>query len=191
MKRTILLIIFLFLIAVSLIIAAIILPKTIINNKNAVTEIMTPTPTPAADTKLYFSPDTLVITNPASVEATIKVDTGYNKINAVQLEIGYDPKVFSQVALSPGDFFPTPQILLNLNDKKNGRLSYNLTLPKQTPYIKGEGSLAILTLNKNIQYNESSQSAITILPKSMITSSDVQGSLLKNSQELTIILSNK
>ena len=146
-------------------------------------------PAAAADTTLLFSPDYLDLTATDSASFAINISTGRNKITGVQLEIAYDPKILSIVSLTPGTFFPTPNILLNTIDSETGRISYALVLqPSQAPLF-GSGTVARLQLKQNFSGgNLSSQTTLTLLQKSLVSALGIDGSVLRETKSATINL---
>lgn len=56
----------------------------------------------------------------------ITINTGENLVTTVQLELGFDPKILTNININPADFFENPAILIHQIDLKNGRISYAL-----------------------------------------------------------------
>lgn len=149
---------------------------------------LTVSPGPINDTILSFSPDYVMLSTSEAASIDIKIDTGRNQITGVQVELAYDPEVFTDIKIEPGTFFPQANVLLNNNDKKSGRYSYALVLPPTTPPLTGSGTVAKVSLKKfaNVS-NTQSPTALTILPKSLVSAIGVEGSVLRETKSATIV----
>lgn len=185
MKRTVILIIILIIVASGLLFYALSINFKPQMPKSQLTPSVSPSLTPVADTSLFITPEYVTLSsNSASFE--INVDTGSNEITGVQLEIAYDPKIIKNMEIQPGDIFRTPTILLNQNDEKTGRISYALVLsPSQQP-VTGTGIVATLILNTYPESDTVVQTNITILPKSLVSAIGVDGSVLRDIKNATI-----
>ena len=184
-KRTIALIIVLFVITVALIVLAVypITRKTTVS--------ITPTPTASvAQTVLVFAPPTIAsLSATATTSATptysmdVNVLTGRNKITAVQLELSYDPKALANVDITPGSFFNNPTALLKTIDKELGRISYALVITPGESGRSGTGTVAILTFKSLLATGE--KTTIRFLPKTQVAAEGVAISVLKSSIDST------
>ncbi len=122
-KKTIALIISLFVITVVLIILAV-YPVT----QRTTVSIPAPVVESNAETVLSFAPpmvSTASAISTASAEAFLMdttILTGKNKVSAVQLELSYDPEALVNVDIEPGDFFTNPVVLLEDIDTEQGRI---------------------------------------------------------------------
>lgn len=133
---------------------------------------LSPTPTLPDQSILSFSPDSFYLKPGQASEAAILINSQGRPPSLAQLEIAYDPEVLTQVDLTPGAFFPNPQILLNTNDEETGRLSYVLTTPSnETPRLQN-GIVAKLkfTVSKTTAKSDTS---IYFLPKTQILSGNL------------------
>src|SRR5687767_6354561 len=72
---------------------------------------MAPSPTPAAQSTLSILPNPASVSSPSG-SVDVVLDSGTNKATAVQLELSYDPKVLSNVDITPGNFFDNAIVLL-------------------------------------------------------------------------------
>lgn len=144
-------------------------------------------PTHAADTVLTLFPNPVTLTSAAGGTVEVHIDTGYDAVSAVQLEIGYDPKALSNVTITKGNFFQDPLELLNENDKSNGRYSYALGISPAKEPAQGRGTVAVISFQKAPGATGDSTS-LTILDKSLVTMLGVQGSVLKQATGTTVIL---
>jgi hypothetical protein len=188
MKRTILLIGLLIFISSFLLVYALSSnpPR---NGKNNIREVPSKsiTLTTAAETVLSFYPENISLASTDSASFDINISTGRNQVSEVQLELAYDPKALADIQIQPGNFIPAPITLLNINDSKTGRLSYALSVsPSQSP-LSGTGSIATLMIKKNTSLATPNRTTITILPKSLVSSRNVSGSMLREVKNATII----
>lgn len=121
------------------------------------------------ETSLSFSSNEITVKKGQATEIEILINTKGMSPTLAQLELAYDPFVFSQISLSPSDFFPNPNILLEQIDEKNGRISYALGLPLDKKGSNYEGSLAKLkfTISKSTTLT---QTSLNFLPKTEILS---------------------
>lgn len=182
-KKTIALIIALFAITVVLIVLAI-FPVT---QRTSVSITPTPTIASPAQTVLAFGPPVATSSAVASASATYSMDinilTGRNIVNAVQLELSYDPKALVNVDIKQDDFFTNPVVLLKNIDTVAGRISYALAVAPGQNGKQGTGTIAILTF-KPATAGESTM--IKFLPKTQVAAEGVQTSVLKSTIDTTI-----
>lgn len=112
------------------------------------------------------------------------IDTGKNKVTAVQLELVFDPNVLRNVEISALDFLPGSIELLNNIDVNNGRISFALTVGPEQDGVMGTGSIA------QISFSLSSQSAlptfINFLPKTEVSAQNITSSVLKEAFDAEI-----
>ena len=139
-KRTLFLIFALFIIASVLLVVVLYKPSPI--NPSLPTQAITPIE-PAAQTILSFGG--LTSSPSAAYSIPINIETLKNKVTAVQLEMQYDPKVLTNVVVTPGSFFKNPVILLNQIDAKTGRISYAFGINPTDQAVAGNGIVATLT----------------------------------------------
>src|SRR5215469_13615420 len=64
-----------------------------------------PTPTVPAHTVLNVGPNPLEVAPGQAGKVDVSIDTSDNNVTAVQLEIGYDPTIVSNVTVLPGPLF--------------------------------------------------------------------------------------
>lgn len=114
------------------------------------------------------------------------IDTGKNAVTAVQVELGFDPKVLVNVTVNPGSFFNNPIVLLNDVDQTAGKIYYALGISPQDNGIRGEGAVVIINFQAKAAKPEAT--TITFLPKTLITAEGVSQSVLKttNSSQFTV-----
>lgn len=141
------------------------------------------TPTPVAQTMLSLSPASYVIASPSG-SLNVTVDTGQNKVNAVQIELGFDPQAFSVIDIIAGKFFDNPVVLLKNVDLKNGKISFALALPPTAPGKTGTGTVAVINFTTTIA--SGGKTELSLLPKSSATADKVKPSVLKKATGATI-----
>lgn len=183
-NKTTLLILFLFLVTCGLLYLAI--TSSPVQKKAA----LTPTPTPmsvnAKSTLSLITASATESSKTASNTVAIVVD-GTNNVNAVQIELSFDPKAITNVAILPGTFFKQPTVLLKNIDTANGRISYALAEQLDIPGHVGKGTVALLTFD-TIPSMKPMATPITFLPKTAVTADKILESVLKKTQDITIQL---
>ncbi len=148
---------------------------------------ITAKPTPVADTVLSLSPNPVQISASGSGTIEVMIDSGYNTVSGVQLELAYDPKILMSLKITPGPFLKTPIVLLNQDDKETGRYSYAMGIsPSQQPG-QGNGIVAYLTF-KRAPGAIGTETTVSLLDKSLVTMLGIQGSVLKKTSHTSISL---
>lgn len=178
-KRTLSLIGFLIIITAILLIIAL-SPKT-----TSPTPTVTASPTPSTSPKvvgnttisLYPNP---LVTSSNSASLDVLIDSGGDKVTAVQVEISYDPTVLTLKSIDQGAFLNNAFVLLKNIDAKNGRLSYALAINPNAAPVTGAGRVATLNFAVNTQ-STTKNSQITLLPKSLVTAQGIYESVLVKS----------
>lgn len=182
-KKTIALIIALFAVTVVLIILAI-FPVT---QRTSVSIAPTPIIKSTAETVLAFAPPIASTSAVASGSATYSMDinilTGENKVNAIQLELSYDPKALFSVDIKPGDFLTSPTSLLKNVNATTGRISYALAVSPGANGKQGTGTVAVLSFKP---FDITVPTAIRFLPKTQVAAEGIQTSVLKSTIDTTI-----
>lgn len=151
---------------------------------------VSPTPTPiSVNAKTTLSLTTATASessHAAGYTVAVVVDTT-NKVNAVQIELSFDPQKISNVTLTPGTFFQQPTTLLKTIDMTNGRISYALAEQLDLPGKSGHGTVALLSFNMTPSTKPATTS-IKLLPKSAVTADKILESVLKKTSDITIPL---
>lgn len=183
-KRTLFLIFALFVITSVLLIMALYKP----NIQPSPAQVI-PTPKEEiAQTILSFGQPIAASSSSANLNYSLPINiaTGENKVTAVQLELQYDPKALTNVAVAPGVFFKNPVVLLNQIDVKTGRISYAFGINPETQSVIGNGIIATLTFEAVAGIKE--ETVILFLPKTLVTAEGVTESVLKetNAAQFTI-----
>jgi hypothetical protein len=116
--------------------------------------------------------------NQGKYYSEVQISTGKNKINAVQLELAYDPTALTNVDIVSGGFFSPTAELLKKIDPINGTITYAISVPAGQSSVGGTGVVA------RIYYSPVSAQAATITtinfrPKTGVSSLEEAGSLLK------------
>lgn len=150
------------------------------------------TPTPEfAQTTLLLSPNPVYPNNTGSTSATtvnVEIDTGTNEVSAVQLEIQYDPSVLTNMRVTPGDFFPTPNVLpIGGVDQRNGRITYAIGPANIRQSQKGTGTVAVLHFTPRTVAGVT-ESEITLLESSLVTQLGQAKSVLKERKSTRVVL---
>ncbi len=178
-KRTIALIALL-IVATGFLLALAITPQ----KPTTTTQSLSPTKIPAiAESILSISPNPLVLTTGTAKQGSVNIElnSGKNKVTAVQLELSYDPLVLKNVeintASSGAGFFESPNVLLKNIDDKNGRITFLLGITPTGNPKTGIGTVAVLTFSA--QSNTPGQTEINFLPKSLVTANGITSSVLK------------
>lgn len=188
-KRTIALIILLTLIVASLITIAV--PKktppisTVVPSQ---TLPPSPTVTPSGHTSLSFSTNPLIIspsTTASNSAIDILIDTTTDEFRGAQIELKFDPSVIQITDITPGTFLAKPNILLKSINNTSGKLFYAFVIPQTVAPIQGSGILAHIMFTHNLI--PSQQTAITFLPKTMISAAGSYTSALSTAKGTVIL----
>lgn len=195
-KRTIGLIIGLFIVTGVLLYMAVLPNKK--NNNKSMPVAISPSPTVSpAETVLSLSPAEQTVT--AGVPSSINIDvaTGNNSITGAQIELSYDPTALRNVSIVPANFFPPPVVELYKPkiDLKNGRISYALAISPNQTSRSGTGTLATLKFTPVLSGSPSAvpsqtrTTTVKFMPKSLVTARGIGPSVLKSTTDATILIS--
>jgi hypothetical protein len=185
-KKTIALIISLVVLTAALLFVAL-TTKEPTNNQIATNEGSQPTPTPPAQTILSLSPNPLNATTGTN-EVLVEIDSGSNAVTTVQLELAYDPKLITNLKITPDTFLPNAVELLNKNDVTTGRASFALAILPSQPAQTGKGVVARITFNTRPATLITKETELTLLQKSLVTASGVSPSVLKEARSTKVML---
>lgn len=153
-------------------------------------ETITPTPTPIGHTTLMLTNGTTQVSGSTSANTVnVMIDTHGDQVTAVQLEIAYDPAVLTNMKVTPGTFFATPQVLpVGGVDTKTGRITYMIAPTNIRETQTGAGIVAVLTFNP-VRTTGVTETEITLLDKSNVTARGAFGtSVLIKQQGVTVNL---
>ncbi len=146
---------------------------------------------PLAQSTLYLLPNPLTLDASGNGIIEVNIETGTNEVTAVQLELQYDTKAITNVAIKPGPFFTSAVDLMKRIDKDNGRITYMIGIsPSQNP-ISGSGTVAQITFSKVRNTNLTSTQVnftTTDSSKSIVTATGIEESVLKETQGTTVEL---
>lgn len=156
-------------------------------------------PTPkeeTAQTILSFGEPIIAVSSSASTlnySLPINITTGKNKVNAVQLEMQYDPEVLINATVSPGSFFKNPEVLLDQINPKTGRITYAFGVGLAGQGVMGKGIVANIVFSTKVASDATKvapteQTTILFLPKTLVTAENETESVLKqtNNIQLTV-----
>lgn len=148
-----------------------------------------PSPTPnVAFTTLSIDPNTISVPNSQAAKTTnanVVINTNQNNITAVEFEIQYDPKVLSNVKVTPGTFFPNPLVLRNTIDTTKGIIHYAIAIQVTGTPQNGTGTVA--TISFRTTPNTQQQSQLTFTDNTIVAGQEGVNSLLNSSQDAQII----
>ena len=199
-RPTLILVILLFLIAGGLL--ALALNKSFYNPKDLSQPVPSVIPVTAQTSLLLGNLD---VASPSSYPKTyslpILINTGTNKVTAVQLELAFDPNILTSVNITPSTFFKNPNVIINKINSDTGRISYALTASNAAAAEsdsaaaktasesakKGEDTLAILTFNAGTPL---ASSTITFLPRTFVTAEGLESSALKSTNSAVLKFGN-
>ena len=138
-----------------------------------------PTAMTPAHTILNIGPNPITVAPGTVGHVAITMNTSDNNVTAVQLELGYDPNVISNVKVVPGPLFANPVVLINKNNPTTGRYTYAFGItPGATP-VTGNGIVATVTFTP-LPGTLGKQMQLGLLPTSLVTARGVAQSVLKS-----------
>lgn len=105
----------------------------------------------------------------------VVLDTQGVPPSLVQLEIAYDSRVITNIAIQPGNLVPNPEVVLNAINYQTGRISYAVQIPPQKLQAT-KGSIAILTFSvrSDTPFRETT---IYFLPKTIVLTKEKMNGL--------------
>ena len=144
------------------------------------------TPPPATEEEAIVPAETILSMESASSSGSaqsvnVMVDSGANTVTGVQLELSFDPKLITNVTLTPGEFITNPVELLKNIDYANGRVSYVLGIPIGSEGVQGTGTVAKLSYREVGAQGETV--SIKFLPKTLVASEGFSASALKEARD--------
>lgn len=146
------------------------------------------TPAVPAHTVLAIGPNPLTVAPAQQGSVNVTINTSDNNVTAVQLELGYDPNIVSNVKVTPGPLFTSPVILIDKNNPLSGRYTYAFGITPSGQPVKGTGVVATVTFTtKATAGGKTTQ--IGLLPTSLVTARGVAQSVLKNASGTVITIS--
>ncbi len=183
-KKTITLIVVLAIVAILLVVAAV-SPKGGINLNQVMTN-GTPTPSPVVPRSvLSFSPNPLVTTVGKNT-LDIVIDGNGDNVSGVDMEITYDPKMFTLIDIAPTDYFENVFVLYKKIDPLKGKMILSFAIPPGGTGKKGSGAVARISFTTTRTMGET---MFTILPSTVVTAQGVKTSVLKESTNAKVVFS--
>jgi hypothetical protein len=184
-KRTLILIAFLLVLTGFFVYIAVSqVPKNSPNKPVAVSPTKKPVP---AYTTLMLTPANLALSS-TSGSIAIMITTGegskINTVTAVQLELQYDPKMMTNVTVTPGTFFTNPIPLVNTTDKESGRITYALAISPTAKGTAGKGTLATVQFQSLLPKGGTTK--LSLLPTTLVTAQGVAESVFLKATDATI-----
>jgi len=138
-----------------------------------------PTPMVPAHTVLMLGPNPLTVAPGQTGSVNITINTSDNNVTAVQLELGYDPHVISNVKVTSGALFPNPVVLIDKNNPTTGRYTYAFGITPSAQPVKGTGVVATVTFT-TLPGTVGKSMQLGLLPTSLVTARGVAQSVLKS-----------
>lgn len=142
-----------------------------------------PTPVVPAHTVLKLGTNPLTVSPGQTKSVNITMNTSDNNVTAVQLELGYDPHIISNVKVTPGPLFPNPGLEYGKNNPTAGRYTYMLGISPSGKAINGTGVVATVTFTV-LPGTTGKSMQLGLLPTSLVTARGVAQSVL-NVQKTT------
>ncbi len=152
-------------------------PKTVVQAK----------PTIPAHSVLAIAPNPLTVAPGQQGKADVTIDTGENNVNAVQLEIGYDPTMLTNVKVTAGTLIANPAVLIDRDVPTKGRYTYAFGITPNGKAFKGTGVVATITFTtKPGAVGKDTQLGLLLpnppsFPGTMVTEAGVADSVMKSS----------
>src|SRR5690606_22113985 len=119
-------------------------------------------------------------------EVPLMIQTGGNSVEMIQIELKYNPQALQVLEIRAADFFKQSTIVLNENERRQGEINFALKSNKDE--VKGNGTVAYLTLLPVISASGSGSTSINFLQKTAVRGESGQGSLLQSTEDLVIEL---
>jgi hypothetical protein len=175
----------------SLTLIALLTVNTLYSSKPVLKSIpaMFPTqPVTESENTLSITPSILTVNAGKTTTVQVILDSKGELPTVVQMELAYDPYEFASVAIIPGTFFSSPQVLLNNINANNGRISYAIapSLDQTTPTVST--LLATITIKPRINAYKRN-TTLSFLPKTIIKTKTSQNTL-KNAYGAKITIAN-
>lgn len=178
-KKTLTLIIGLFVVTIVLVAVALNSSKTSPQPTQQQPIAIQPSPTPdMAHTMLSLAQGTGNTVN-------VMVDSGSNTLSGVQFELAYDPKVLTNVKITKGTFFSNAFDMINKVTPSDGHVEYALVIPPSGTAQKGTGTVATITYTPLVHTGSTS---ISFVPgKTLASQPGVTDSVLQSTNNMVTI----
>jgi len=146
-----------------------------------------PTAMIPAHTTLDVGPNPIMVAPGEVGHVDITMNTSDNNVTAVQLELGYDPHLVSNVKVTTDAFFANPVILINKNNPVTGRYTYAFGITPGGSPVTGTGVVATVTFTP-LPGTLGKQMQLGLLPSSLVTARGVAQSVLKSASGTVITI---
>ena len=143
------------------------------------TQQVQPTVAVPAHTVLQVSPNPMTVVPGQVSHVDITMDTSDNNVTAVQLELGYDPNVITNVKVTSGTLFTNPVVLIDKNNPSTGRYTYAFGITPSASPVTGTGVVATVTFTP-LPGATGKDMQLGLLPTSLVTARGVAQSVLKS-----------
>lgn len=116
---------------------------------------------------LKFEPSVINAKYPQSVSVSLNAVYQGEKPDFAQFELGFDPEVIGDISVDQGNFFSSPEILLNSIDEINGRISY--AIKSDSKQDAPDYNSEIINIKFRIKSMNTDFTTIYFLPKTGIS----------------------
>ncbi len=191
-RKTLFLIIALAVTSIFLIFLAVTSEKTLIKKELTKFNPVPQKKAVAKTTSLYFDPAALSATSASPSSVSVSFDTGNQEIAGIQVELSFDPKQITNVAIqTPPDslFGPSPTVLFNEVNQVTGRISYAVAISSAQKQVVGKGKVLNISFQKAYTANLP-KTEIKFIDKTMVSKIGEDESVLKETAPLNITLLN-
>lgn len=155
------------LLIIFLLTSAVFLVMKVKYNETATPDLgMQSSPTPTSEDILSLSPNPISALSGKLSAADIVIEVHGNAPTLIQLEIGYDPTLLTNVSIEPGDFFANPTVLLNTINSHTGRISYAIKPSGEHSWANRTGTIATITFTPLSSFAKTT--TLSFLPKTVI-----------------------
>ncbi len=130
-------------------------------------------PTTSALSILSLNPTTQTVVPGQSAYVDIFISNENVSPDTIQLEIGYDPYTVIPIAVTPGGYFMEQTVLLNTINPRNSRITFAITCTNKPSPCGSDPTKSIARISFSISPSAlKRETAITILPKTLVTSTN-------------------
>ncbi len=173
MSRTSFALLFLFVVAVGILLSLNTIYSTTV--QQSLPKVF-PTQTVVSENTLSLTPNPSSVLAGQSTSIQVVVDSQGPKPSLLQLEMSYDPAVIKTVSIVPGTFFQNPQVLLNKVNTHNGRISYAVASGLKSESADSSKVAATITITP---YNTAlkRETLLEFLPKTVVRTNDSANTL--------------
>lgn len=135
-----------------------------------------PTKTIVSQNTLTLSPNPRYAQPGKSTSVQVMIDSQGSKPSLIQLELSYDPTVFSNVRIVPGTFFQNPDVLLNDVNTRNGRISYAISPSKGQADKSASNIVATLHITPRLSIAKR-ETTLSFMPKTIVQTEESKTTL--------------